>query len=164
MDRGAKRIGVDDLAVGYDGHIVQSGITVEIGDAEIFAVVGGSGSGKSTVLKTMIGLLPPIAGRILFDGVALSDRVNEGPPPFGVLFQSGALWTSMTVLENVMLPMDLHAYSIPAARAELARFKLSLVGLADDDDRYPASLSGGMRKRAALARALALDPRVLFLD
>ena len=164
MNHGAKRISVDDLAVGYDGHAVQSGITVEIGDAEIFAIVGGSGSGKSTVLKSMIGLLPPIAGRVLFDGAALSDHANEGPPPFGVLFQSGALWTSMTVLENVMLPMDLHAYSIPAARAELARFKLSLVGLANDEHRYPASLSGGMRKRAALARALALDPHVLFLD
>ena len=164
MDGSASRIGVHDLAVGYDGHPVQSGIDVEIGSAEIFAIVGGSGSGKSTVLKTMIGLLPPISGRILFDGVALNNRVNEGLPPFGVLFQSGALWTSMTVLENVMLPMDLHAYSIPAARAELARFKLSLVGLADSEDRYPASLSGGMRKRAALARALALDPHVLFLD
>jgi phospholipid/cholesterol/gamma-HCH transport system ATP-binding protein len=90
--------------------------------------------------------------------------MEQGPPPFGILFQSGALWTSMTVLENVTTPMDLQGYSVPAARPELARFKLALVGLAGDGHRYPASLSGGMRKRAALARALALDPAVLFLD
>ena len=88
----------------------------------------------------------------------------KGAPPFGILFQSGALWSSMTVLENVMLPMDLQGYLTPPARRELARFKLELVGLAGDEHRHPASLSGGMRKRAALARALALDPAILFLD
>ena len=143
---------------------VQSGISVDIQDGEIFAIVGDSGSGKSTLLKTMVGLLPPQSGRILFDGKTLEEHMQHGPPPFGILFQSGALWTSMSVLENVTVPMDLQGYSIPAARPALARFKLALVGLAGDEDRYPASLSGGMRKRAALARALALDPSVLFLD
>lgn len=160
----ASRISIVDLAVGYEGNVVQSGIGVEIEDGEIFAIVGDSGSGKSTVLKTMIGLLPPIAGRVLFDGVTLAERMKEGPPPFGVLFQSGALWTSMSVLDNVTLPMDLQSYSVPAARPELARFDLALVGLAGNEDRYPSSLSGGMLKRAALARALALNPRVLVLD
>jgi phospholipid/cholesterol/gamma-HCH transport system ATP-binding protein len=158
------RIRIEDVAVGYGERAVQSGISADIENGEIFAIVGDSGSGKSTVLKTMAGLLPPQAGRILFDGRALEEHMRDGPPPFGILFQSGALWTSMSVLENVTLPMDLQGYSIPAARPALARFKLALVGLAGDADRYPASLSGGMRKRAALARALALDPSVLFLD
>ncbi|MGB8436079.1 MAG: ATP-binding cassette domain-containing protein [Burkholderiales bacterium] len=143
---------------------MQSGISADIGKGEIFAIVGDSGSGKSTLLKTMVGLLPPHSGRILFDGRSLEEHMQHGPPPFGILFQSGALWTSMSVLENVTVPMDLQGYSIPAARPALARFKLGLVGLAGDADRYPASLSGGMRKRAALARALAMDPSVLFLD
>ncbi len=158
------RISIEDVAVGYGGRAVQSGISVDIQRGEIFAIVGDSGSGKSTLLKTMVGLLPPQSGRILFDGKALEGHMQHGPPPFGILFQSGALWTSMSVLENVIVPMDLQGYSIPAARPALARFKLALVGLAGDADRYPASLSGGMRKRAALARALALDPSVLFLD
>jgi phospholipid/cholesterol/gamma-HCH transport system ATP-binding protein len=161
---GSPTISVQNVTVGYGGQAVQSGISVDIGKAEIFALVGDSGSGKSTLLKTMAGLLAPQAGRILFEGRTLDEHMQQGTPPFGILFQSGALWTSMTVLENVMLPMDLLAYSTPAARPVLARFKLALVGLAGDEDRYPASLSGGMRKRAALARALALDPHVLFLD
>jgi phospholipid/cholesterol/gamma-HCH transport system ATP-binding protein len=137
---------------------------VQIGAGEIFAIVGDSGSGKSTLLKTLIGLIPALSGRIELDGMPLSERLSVGVPPFGVLFQNGALWSSMTVLENVLLPMDLHGHSDPEARTALARFKLALVGLAGEEHRYPASLSGGMRKRAALARALALDPTVLFLD
>jgi len=161
---GAPRISIDDVAVGYGNRTVQAGISAEIARGEIFAIVGDSGSGKSTLLRTMIGLAPARGGRILFDGLALEERMRHGAPPFGVLFQNGALWTSMSVLENVMLPMDLHGYAAPAARPALARFKLALVGLAGDEARHPASLSGGMRKRAALARALALDPAVLFLD
>ena len=157
-------ISLQDVAVGYGGPPVQSGISVDIGNGEVFAIVGDSGSGKSTLLKAMAGLLAPQGGRILFDGRTLDEHMQQGAPPFGILFQSGALWTSMTVLENVTLPMDLLGHSAPAARPALARFKLALVGLAGDEERYPASLSGGMRKRAALARALALDPRVLFLD
>jgi phospholipid/cholesterol/gamma-HCH transport system ATP-binding protein len=160
----APAISLQEVAVGYGRRPVQSGISVDIGNGEIFAIVGDSGSGKSTLLKAMAGLLAPQAGRILFDGMTLDEHMQQGGPPFGILFQSGALWTSMTVLENVTLPMDLLGHSAPAARPALARFKLALVGLAGDEDRYPASLSGGMRKRAALARALALDPRVLFLD
>jgi len=157
-------ISVENVSVGYGARPVQSGIDVRIDKGEIFAIVGDSGSGKSTLLKTMVGLLPAHAGRILFDGKPLEQCMREDGAPFGVLFQGGALWTSMSVLENVILPMELHAYSLPAARAELARFKLALVGLAGHEHRSPASLSGGMRKRAALARALALDPPVLFLD
>ena len=147
-------ISIEDVAIGYGAQAVQSGIRAEIRQGEIFAIVGDSGAGKSTLLRTMIGLIPARSGRIVFHGAS----------SFGVLFQNGALWSSMTVLENVMLPMDLQGDLPPAARRTLARFKLALVGLAGDEERYPSSLSGGMRKRAALARALALDPRVLFLD
>ena len=147
-------ISIEDDTTGYGAHAVQSGIRAEIRQGEIFAIVGDSGSGKSTLLRTMIGLMPAQSGRIVFHGAS----------SFGVLFQNGALWSSMTVLENVMLPMDLQGDLPPAARRALARFKLALVGLEGDEERYPSSLSGGMRKRAALARALALDPRVLYLD
>ncbi|HEY5896691.1 MAG TPA: ATP-binding cassette domain-containing protein [Burkholderiales bacterium] len=147
-------ISIVDLAIGHGADEVQSGIRAEIRQGEIFAIVGDSGSGKSTLLRTMIGLMPARSGHTTFrDGSS-----------FGVLFQNGALWSSMTVLENVMLPMDLQGQLPRATRQALARFKLELVGLARDEHRYPASLSGGMRKRAALARALALDPAVLFLD
>jgi phospholipid/cholesterol/gamma-HCH transport system ATP-binding protein len=157
-------IAIEDVSVGYGERPVQAGISADIGKGEIFAVVGDSGSGKSTLMKTMAGLLRPQSGRILFEGNALEACMAKGVPPFGILFQSGALWTSMTVLENVMLPMELQGYLTPHARLELARFKLELVGLAGHEHRHPASLSGGMRKRAALARALALDPAILFLD
>ncbi|WP_114393100.1 ABC transporter ATP-binding protein [Oleisolibacter albus] len=158
------RIALHDVSVGYGGRPVQSGIRVEIQAGEIFAVVGDSGSGKSTLLKSMVGLQPLLSGQVLFDGVPLDDAAQDGPPPFGILFQGGALWSSMTLLENVVMPMDLYGHAPATARDLLARFKLALVGLAGHEDRYPASLSGGMRKRAALARALALDPSVLFLD
>ena len=163
MDAGAA-ISLDDVDVGYGGAPVQSGIRAEIQRGEIFAIVGDSGSGKSTLLKTMIGLIPPCRGSIRFGGKPLAEHMECGAPPFGVLFQNGALWTSMTVEENVMLPMELQRYSTLAERRALARFKLALVGLAGHEHQSPASLSGGMRKRAALARALALDPGVLFLD
>lgn len=158
------RIAIEDVSVGYGARTVQAGISADIATGEIFAIVGDSGSGKSTLLKTMVGLLPAHGGRVLFDGRTLPEWMEGGTPPFGILFQGGALWTSMSVLENVMLPMDLQGWAVPAARAGLASFKLALVGLAGGEDLYPASLSGGMRKRAALARALALDPAVLFLD
>ena len=163
MDAGAA-ISLDDVDVGYGGAPVQSGIRAEIHRGEIFAIVGDSGSGKSTLLKTMIGLIAPLRGSVRLAGTPLAEHMARGAPPFGVLFQNGALWTSMTVEENVMLPMELHRDSTGAERRALARFKLGLVGLAGHEQRYPASLSGGMRKRAALARALALDPGVLFLD
>jgi phospholipid/cholesterol/gamma-HCH transport system ATP-binding protein len=156
-------IQIEDVTLAYGERVVQSDISAEIEYGEIFAIVGDSGSGKSTLMKAMIGLLRPRAGRIRMQGRAIEAPL-EGAPPFGVMFQGGALWTSMSVLDNVMLPMELHGYSETAARPALARFKLALVGLAGVEDRFPASLSGGMRKRAALARALALDPCVLFLD
>ena len=162
MDAGAA-ISICDVDIGYAGASVQTGIRAEIKRGEIFAIVGDSGSGKSTLLKTMIGLIPPRRGEVRFGGKLLAEHMECGAPPFGVLFQNGALWTSMTVEENVKLPMELQRYSTPGdgrhsrAQAGAGRARGSRAPV-------PASLSGGMRKRAALARALALDPGVLFLD
>ena len=123
------RIRVEDVSLGYGAGTVQQGVSFDIRSGEIFAIVGDSGAGKSTLLKAMVGLLPAVSGRVLFDGLPLDEHMRNGAPPFGILFQSGALWTSMTVLENVIMPMELQDYATPAARPALARFKLALVGL-----------------------------------
>jgi phospholipid/cholesterol/gamma-HCH transport system ATP-binding protein len=150
------------------GSVVQRGLDFEVQRGEVLVIVGASGSGKSTLLRHMVGLDVPQAGRVLYDGQDL----HHGPPDalaalrrrFGVMFQAGALWSSMTLGDNLMLPMRLFT-PLPAAERECrARFKLALVGLDGSFDLMPAQLSGGMRKRAALARALALDPELLYLD
>jgi phospholipid/cholesterol/gamma-HCH transport system ATP-binding protein len=136
--------------------------------AEVLAIVGASGCGKSTLLRHMIGLQAPAAGRVCYgdedinsDDAQVQARLRRR---FGVAFQSGALWSSMTVGENVMLPLEIFARTAPREREQQARAKLALVDLADQFDTEPAALSGGMRKRAAIARALALDPALLYLD
>ena len=121
-------IRIEDLTIGYGGQAVQSGIDLNIASGEIFAIVGDSGSGKSTLMKAMIGLLRPQSGRIMIEDRP-ANVPRDGAPVFGVLFQSGALWTSMSVLDNVMLPMELHGFSAPSARPAVALFKLALVGL-----------------------------------
>ena len=142
-------------------------LTVHVG--EVFGIVGGSGSGKSVLLRTVLGLHRPNAGDVRMFGTELThldDReLRALKAGYGVTFQAGALFSSLTVLQNVQLPMLEHLTLSPHALDELARLKLRLVGLpADAAQKYPAQLSGGMIKRAALARALALDPRLLFLD
>ena len=157
-----------NLTVGYGDRAVQRDLCFSVRHGSVFAIMGGSGCGKSTVLRSMIGLLRPFVGTVLVEGedywAATDMRRIEIGRRFGVLFQSGALWSSMTVAENVALPMQmftkLHAREIDA----LVGLKLSLVGMADAGVRMPAELSGGMRKRASLARALSLDPDVLFFD
>jgi phospholipid/cholesterol/gamma-HCH transport system ATP-binding protein len=159
---------VEGLTVAFPGAVIQHDLSFDVAPGSIFAVMGGSGSGKSTLLKAMIGLLRPTAGCIRV-GVedywgATEDRRAQIDRGFGVLFQSGALWSSMTVAQNVVLPLRMLTHLRPPSIATLARVKLSLVGLAGSDDAMPAALSGGMTKRAGLARALALDPAILFLD
>jgi phospholipid/cholesterol/gamma-HCH transport system ATP-binding protein len=151
------------LAVGWDGRAVQQDATFEIERGSIFVILGGSGCGKSTMLRVLTGLDEPLAGTVAVDGVPPT-QAGDRRPRFGVLFQSGALLGALTVGENVALPL-LEWSGLPAdAIGGLVGAKLRLVGLPNAEDRLPAELSGGMRKRAALARAMALEPDLLFLD
>jgi phospholipid/cholesterol/gamma-HCH transport system ATP-binding protein len=156
------------LSFGYNDVIVQHDISFDIAEKSIFAIMGGSGCGKSTLMKTMIGLLPPISGSFFFDNedywAATDERRTEIGRRFGVVFQSGALWSSMTAEENVALPLRMFTRLDDTLIRDLARLKLSLVGLDKASSVMPADLSGGMRRRVGIARALSLDPDVLFLD
>ncbi|PKU23049.1 ABC transporter ATP-binding protein [Telmatospirillum siberiense] len=162
------KLDVEGLSIGFGEVIVQHDLSFKIETGSIFAIMGGSGCGKSSLLKAMIGLLRPSAGVIHVgteDYWAASDeRRAEIGQGFGVLFQSGALWSSMTVAENVALPMRMLTTLDDASIIALVRIKLFLVGLGAAGNVMPADLSGGMRKRAGLARALALDPKILFFD
>jgi phospholipid/cholesterol/gamma-HCH transport system ATP-binding protein len=154
---------VRDLAIGYGGEVLLDEIAFDVQRGEVFAVLGGSGCGKSTLLRTLIGLMPPLQGRVHFTGIGPPERAMA-PPQFGVLFQSSALFGSWTLLQNVLLPLQKWT-DLPAAAAEaVALARLRLVGLDRFAHHLPSEVSGGMRKRAGIARALALDPPVLFLD
>lgn len=162
------RLSARDLSIGYDGHAIMEKIDFAVRPGEVFFIIGGSGSGKSTLLKTLIGLLPPVEGRIFYGGREFreDDPATSGEilRNTGVLYQGGALFSSMTLLENVALPLRIHTRLPEREIRALARFKLSLVGLSGATGKFPHEISGGMMKRAGLARALALDPEVLFFD
>lgn len=159
---------VDGVALGYDGSVIQRDLSFEVRRGEVFGILGGSGSGKSTLLKALIGLHPPLRGRILLDGEDIA--VARGAARarllrrFGVMYQSGALFGSMTVLENVRLPLDEFTDLEEEERELVALAKLDQVGLCAAARQLPGQLSGGMQKRVAIARAMALDPGILFLD
>ena len=153
----------------FGTQLVHDGLNMQVREDEVFGIVGGSGTGKSVLLRSILGLQRPQAGIIRIDGSDItrmsSSQLFEVKARYGVTFQQGALYSSLTVRENVELPMIEHVDIAPAARCELAMLKILLAGLpADAGDKYPSQLSGGMIKRAALARALALDPKLLFLD
>jgi phospholipid/cholesterol/gamma-HCH transport system ATP-binding protein len=157
-----------DVTVGYGDTVVQQQLSLDVRRGSIFAIMGASGAGKSTILATMIGLAEPQGGTMRFSGenywaLSASERARMGRR-FGVLFQTGALWSSLTVSENVALPMHMFTSLSKRSIRRLVELKLALVGLEEAIDLMPAELSGGMVKRAGLARALALDPEVLFLD
>jgi phospholipid/cholesterol/gamma-HCH transport system ATP-binding protein len=156
------------LTMAHGAQLVQRDLQFDIRHGEVLAIVGPSGCGKSTLLRHLVGLQTPRAGRILYGQDDLYDADDDTVAAlrrrFGVMFQAGALWSSMTVGDNVMLPMRLFGSLGPRERALQARFKLALVGLDGCFDLEPSALSGGMRKRAAIARALALDPTLLYLD
>jgi phospholipid/cholesterol/gamma-HCH transport system ATP-binding protein len=161
-------LSVRGLTLGYGDRVIQHDLSFDVKRGSIFAVMGGSGCGKSTVLKSMIGLLSPVAGSITVDGedywAAGEDRRTEIGRRFGVLFQSGALWSTLSVGENVALPLRMFTDLDEAAIQRLVAVKLALVGLEHAVNLQPSELSGGMRKRAGLARALALDADILFFD
>jgi len=161
-------ITVQDLTMAYGDFVIQRDLNFTIRRGDIFIIMGGSGCGKSTLLRHMIGLKAPARGKVLFDGIsywesppAEQQRIKRG---FGISFQSGAMWSSLTLAENVALPLGEYTDLAPADIAEVVSLKLSLVGLSGFEEFYPSEISGGMQKRAALARAIALDPEILFFD
>ncbi|MDY6852870.1 MAG: ATP-binding cassette domain-containing protein [Thermodesulfobacteriota bacterium] len=161
-------IRVENLTVAYDETVILEDVSFEVNRAEIFIILGGSGCGKSTLMKQMIGLHAPVSGHVHIDGHDISTARGEERlailRKIGVMYQSGALFGSMTLLENVRLPLE-EFTALPSPAMDLiARMKLKLVGLGGFGHLMPAELSGGMRKRAAIARAMALDPQILFLD
>ncbi len=168
MPPGETIITVDDLSVGYDGRAILEHLSFDVREGEVFVILGGSGSGKSTLLKHMIGLYPPIAGRVRIQGRDLTDADGDERREIlrgiGVMYQSGALFGSMTLAENVRLPIEEFTELPPPAIDLIARMKLELVGLDQFTGHLPSEISGGMQKRAAIARAMALDPPILFLD
>ncbi|MDR2935041.1 MAG: ATP-binding cassette domain-containing protein [Candidatus Adiutrix sp.] len=160
---------VDGLAVAYGGAPpILENINFTIGAGEIFGILGGSGSGKSSLLRHLIGLVPPRSGRISLFGRDIwaegGRRLNECRRLFGMMYQSGALFGSLTLLENVALPLREFTRLSPGSVLAAARLKLALVGLSGFEHHRPAHISGGMRKRAAIARAMALEPGLIFLD
>jgi phospholipid/cholesterol/gamma-HCH transport system ATP-binding protein len=150
----------------FGKHVVHDKLSLDIVPGEIIGIAGGSGSGKSVLLKTLTGLRRPDAGEVLLNGKAVqSIGAGERASLIGVLFQQGALFSSLSVAQNIMLPMREHTALPVEEREQIAAMKLALTGLpADSGIKFPAALSGGMVKRAAFARALALDPKILFLD
>lgn len=156
------------LSVGYGDYVLLHDADYQVNKGDIFIIMGGSGCGKSSMLRVLTGLIPPLKGSVVINGIdvatAPAAEVQKIREKSGILYQSGALFSSMTLAENIMLPMQQYTDYSPAAMRELAHLKLALVGLSGFDDFYPSEISGGMKKRAGLARALALDPDIVYFD
>ena len=161
-------IAIKNLTMAYGDFIIQRGLNFEINKGEIFIIMGDSGSGKSTLLKHMIGLMRPKEGQIIYQAgdfwAASEEERKIASQRFGVLYQSGALWSSMTLAQNIRLPLVTYTNYSESDIRDIIDLKLSLVGLAGFEEFYPSEISGGMKKRAGLARAMALDPEILFFD
>ena len=161
-------IEVRGLEMAYGSFVLMRDLTFTINRGDIFIIMGGSGCGKSTLLKHLVGLKRPARGEIIYDGVSYWETEAEEQERlkrrFGTLFQSGALWSSMTLAENIAMPLEQYTTLTPVQIRELVSFKLALVGLGGFEEFYPSEISGGMKKRAGLARAMALDPDILFFD
>jgi phospholipid/cholesterol/gamma-HCH transport system ATP-binding protein len=161
-------IQVKDLAARFGEETILEHVSFEVYEGEIFVILGGSGSGKSTLLKHIVGLIRPYSGQIVIDGkdiispdAAIFDKILK---KIGILYQGGALFGSMTLAENIALPIEEYTDLNPEAVSALVRMKLGLVNLDGYEDHLPSEISGGMRKRAGLARAMALNPKILFFD
>jgi phospholipid/cholesterol/gamma-HCH transport system ATP-binding protein len=162
------KIQIENLTMAYGSHVVMENIHADVRRGSVFVIMGNSGSGKSTLLRHMIGVLEPARGDVLYDGKSFwraeDEARREQLRKCGVLFQNGALWSSMTLAENVALPLQEYTDWSANDVNDIVRLKLALVGLAGFEDYYPSEISGGMRTRAGLARAMALDPEILFFD
>jgi phospholipid/cholesterol/gamma-HCH transport system ATP-binding protein len=161
-------IKAENLSVGYGDYVLLHDADYEVNKGDVFIIMGGSGCGKSSMLRVLTGLLPPLKGSVNIDGVnivtASAEKMQQIREKSGILYQSGALFSSMTLAENIMLPLQQYSDYSPQTMRELASLKLALVGLKGFDDFYPSEISGGMKKRAGLARALALDPDIVYFD
>jgi phospholipid/cholesterol/gamma-HCH transport system ATP-binding protein len=160
---GDPMVQVSDLTIGWEDVVLQEHATFDVARGEIFAILGESGCGKSTMLRYLIGLEDPVEGSVTVAGVG-APHLEVGKPPFGVMFQSGALIGSLSVGENIGLPLEEWTTLVPEAIGAIVRAKLRLVGLGGTQDKLPSELSGGMKKRAAIARAMVLEPNLIFLD
>jgi len=162
------QIEVVDLTMAYGQTVIQHDLSFTINRGDIFVIMGGSGCGKSTLLKHMLGLITPVRGDILYGGASFfqSDEHEQGAmrQRWGITYQSGGLFSAMTLAENITLPLELYTSYTAAEISDIVAYKLALVGLAGYQSYYPSEISGGMQKRAALARAIALDPEILFFD
>ncbi len=161
-------VDVTGLTMAYGDFLIQRDLTFTVRRGDVFIIMGGSGCGKSTLLRHLVGLKAPAEGGVDYDGVDFWTSSEEERAlrmrKIGILYQSGALWSSMTLAENIAIPLEAYTALGPREIAEVASLKLALVGLAGFEDYYPSEISGGMRKRAGLARAMAMDPDILFFD
>ena len=165
-----KQVAIDvrNLTVRYGDYVLLHDADYQVNKGDIFIIMGGSGCGKSSMLRVLTGLLPPKKGEVIIGGVNMATAPQEDIQKIreksGILYQSGALFSSMTLAENIALPLQQYSNYSPETIRELAHLKLALVGLKGFDDFYPSEISGGMKKRAGLARALALDPDIVYFD
>ena len=161
-------IDVKDLTMAFGSFVVQRDLTFTINRGDIFIIMGGSGCGKSTLMRHMVGLIEPAKGQVFYDGISFWDTDPDDREKFmrqiGISYQSGALWSSMTLAENIGLPLQEFTDLNPHQIREIVELKLALVGLSGFDAYYPSEISGGMQKRVGLARAIALDPEIVFFD
>ncbi len=161
-------IHIDGLTMAYGKNLIQKDLTFDVYRGDVFIIMGGSGCGKSTLLKHMIGLFPPAAGEIQYDGVSFQQSDEESQfqmrRNWGITYQTGGLFSAMTLAQNTALPLQQYTDLSEAEIADIVAYKLALVGLGGYQEYYPSEISGGMQKRAGLARAIALDPEILFFD
>jgi len=168
MSNNTALITVNDLTMAYGDFVIQHDLNFEIKRNDIFIIMGGSGCGKSSLMRHMVGLKRPKTGQVIYGKTSYWDSTQveqqQIKQSFGVMYQSGALWSSMTLAENISLLLEQYTDLTPKACARVASLKLALVGLRGFEDFYPSEISGGMQKRAGIARAMAMDPEILFFD